>query len=77
MGGGSSDRRSGGESCLFDDAGIVGSMNRQLTRTIYNLQAFVDDLRLLEAPSLEREGKLRVIDRIWRTSVLNGRKLGM
>ncbi|KAH8090542.1 ATP synthase regulation protein NCA2-domain-containing protein [Filobasidium floriforme] len=39
--------------------------------------AFVDDLRLLEAPSLEREGKLRVIDRIWRTSVLNGRKLGM
>lgn len=37
----------------------------------------MDDLRLLEAPSLEREGKLRVIDRIWRTSVLNGRKLGM
>lgn len=36
--------------------------------------AFVDDLRLLEASALERGDKLRVVDRIWRTSVLSGRK---
>lgn len=38
----------------------------------YKREAFLSDLRLFEDQSLDRDDKLRVVDRIWRCWGLNG-----
>jgi nuclear-control-of-ATPase protein 2 len=51
----------------------LGSGEMSLLLKSAPAQDFMDDLRLLENAKLGREGKLRVVDRMWRGWSIDGR----